>query len=393
MDIPEILLITFAGLAAIPTLVFTMQILLAAGVGDTEIGRYGRRPSIAVLMPAHNEAAIIGETLGSILPQLVANDRLLVVADNCTDETSAIAKECGAYVIERRNENLRGKGYALDFGLQCLAKQNPPEVVIIIDADCQVSSDCIDTLARRASSENRPIQALYLMQAPAIKSVTQAIAEFAWVVKNQVRPLGFKRLGLSCQLMGTGMAFPLNVLSDVNLAHGNMVEDMKLGIDLALKGFAPIFCPDALVTSEFPTSAQVTATQRTRWEHGHLATIFAETPRLLKAAIQRRDASLLAMALDLSVPPLSVLGLMLLILFGFAGVLTLVYGKTLTLSIVGVITAIFAVAALLAWYRFGRKILAFKTLCAAPFYMLRKIPLYLAFIVKRQQDWVKTERR
>ena len=168
----------------------------------------------------------------------------------------------------------------MDFGLQFLARNNPPDVLIIIDADCQVSPDCLNILARQAQNTNRPVQALYLMHAPENKSLTQAIAEFAWLVKNQVRPLGLKRLGLPCQLMGTGMAFPWAVIDRADLAHGDMVEDMKLGIDLALQGYAPLFCPDTLVSSEFPSSEQVSDKQRTRWEHGHMATILIESPRL-----------------------------------------------------------------------------------------------------------------
>ncbi|OAI21236.1 hypothetical protein A1359_19645 [Methylomonas lenta] len=392
MDFINTLLIVFTGLLAIPTLFFGMQVLLASGVTKRKIQPVGPRSSVAVLMPAHNEAQVIVDTLHSIIPQLGENDCLLVVADNCTDKTAALAKASRAKVIERQHETHRGKGYALDFGLQFLAQNNPPEVVIIIDADCQVSPTCIDTLARQAQSENRPVQALYLMQAPTNKSITQAIAEFAWLVKNQVRPLGLKRLDLPCQLMGTGMAFPWALLNQADLAHGNMVEDMKLGIDLALQGFPPEFCPDALVTSEFPTSEPVTSKQRTRWEHGHLATIFSETPRLLKAAIQRRDSHLLAMALDLSVPPLSVLGLALLAMFGMASVLAIATGSAISFYWVAGLNSIFAVAALAAWYTFGRKVLAFKALCVVPFYMLRKIPLYLAFVFKRQQGWVKTER-
>ena len=57
------------------------------------------------------------------------------------------------------------------------------------------------------------------------------------------------------------------------------------------------------------------------------------------------------------------------------------------------LNSIFAMAALAAWYAFGRKVLTINILCAVPFYMLRKIPLYLAFVFKRQQGWVKTERK
>ncbi|WP_404361167.1 glycosyltransferase family 2 protein [Methylotuvimicrobium sp. KM1] len=392
MDFIDIALIAFAGLLAVPTTVFALQVFLAAGAGRSSFQQTGVRSRMAVLMPAHNEAAVIVDTLSFILPQLDANDRLLVVADNCSDDTAALAKACGADVIERHDASQRGKGYALDFGLRFLAEHNPPEVLIVIDADCQVSHQCIDTLARRAAVENRPVQALYLMQAPPTQSLAQAIAEFAWLVKNQVRPLGFMRMGLPCQLMGTGMAFPWDVLQRADLAHGNMVEDMKMGIDLALQGFAPVFCPETLVTSEFPTSEQVTSKQRTRWEHGHLATILAETPRLLRAAIRMRDSRLLVMALDLAVPPLSVLALNLFLLLSIALALAIHVGGGLSVGLALLLNGLFAVATVLAWQRFGRHILSGRQLLGIPAYIIRKIPLYLGFLFRRQQEWVKTDR-
>ena len=78
------------------------------------------RPTIAVLMPAHNEALVIAQTLQSVLTQLTNQDQLLVVADNCSDDTAIIAKNLGANVLQRANLNQRGKGYALDYGIQHL---------------------------------------------------------------------------------------------------------------------------------------------------------------------------------------------------------------------------------------------------------------------------------
>jgi len=393
MDLFNNLFIVFSCLLTIPALVFALQVFLALRVTEPLGQQAEHRPRVAVLVPAHNEEEVIANTLQSITLQLGENDQLLVVADNCTDNTATIARKYTTHVIERQDESLRGKGYALDFGLQFLEENIPPEIVIIIDADCSLSPACIDMLAQQADIEHRPVQALYLMEAPKNKSITQAIAEFAWLVKNHVRPLGLKHLGLPCQLMGTGMAFPWDILRRANLAHGNMVEDMKLGIDLATQGYPPLFCPEALVTSEFPTSQHITHEQRKRWEHGHLSTIFNETPGLLKATIQRRDISLLSMALDLSVPPLSLLGLCLIVMLSMTILLTFFTAYIMPLVVMASLSSIFAASVFIAWYRFGREIVAFKALCGVPLYILRKIPLYVAFLIKRQKDWVKTERR
>lgn len=394
MDIFNYLLIIFASFLAVPTIVFVTQISFALAGGTDLVQQYKtKRDKVAIIVPAHNEESIIVSTLSSILPQLNDDDVLLVVADNCTDNTITLARESGAIAIERMDLSQRGKGYALDFGLQFLADNNPPEIVIIIDADCHVSANCIDVLARQAKAEQRPVQALYLMHSQENEGIKQAIAEFAWLVKNYIRPLGLKKLGLHCQLMGTGMAFPWVLLRQADLAHGNMVEDMKLGIDLAVNGFSPAFCPSALVSSEFPVSTAVSDEQRKRWEHGHIATIFTETPRLLKAALKQRKTSLLYMALDLSIPPLSLLGLWLLVMFLVTLFFAFFTASYLPLMFMSSLVGIFSIVIFIAWYRFARQILAFKTLCGVPLYIFRKIPLYFSFLIKRQKDWVKTERR
>ena len=192
--------------------------------------------TVAVVVPAHNEESVIGETITVLKTQLKEDDRLLVIADNCSDETAQITIGLNTEVVNRSDEEKRGKGYALDFGINHLKQDdNAPEVVIVIDADCHVQEDCLDRLISQCIQTGRPAQALYLMKSHSNK-LGRKIAEFAWIVKNQVRSLGYFRLGLPCQLTGTGMAFPYHLIVDADLANADLVEDMKLGINMARKG-------------------------------------------------------------------------------------------------------------------------------------------------------------
>jgi cellulose synthase/poly-beta-1,6-N-acetylglucosamine synthase-like glycosyltransferase len=343
------------------------------------------------LVPAHDEALVIRAMLASVTPQLLDGDRLLVVADNCSDDTAQLAHEAGAEVVERHDTRLRGKGYALDFGVRHLA-QRPPEVVIVVDADCQVGEGAIDCLARRCHELARPVQSLYLMRAPAGAGLKVQVAEFAWRVKNLVRPRGWARLGLPCQLMGAGMAFAWNDLSLINLANGHLVEDVKLGLDLCQQGKPPAFCPEALVTSQFPLSEQGLNSQRTRWEHGHLGLMLADAPKRAMAAITQRNASLAALTLDLLVPPLALLVLALLGLNLVTWLAYLLFGLAVPARLAFTGLALLAFAVVLAWARFCREVIPFSVLLYAPFYAARKIPLYLSFLIKRQVEWVRSKR-
>ena len=116
----------------------------------------------AVLVPAHNEALVIEDTIARLFPQLSSTDRILVVADNCSDNTALLAEAAGAEVIHRNDRQLRGKGHALDCGIRHLAA-DPPDAVIIVDADCTVGPGCLREIAELCISRQRPVQARYEM--------------------------------------------------------------------------------------------------------------------------------------------------------------------------------------------------------------------------------------
>lgn len=375
----------------IPILVLLAQVLLAMFPVRPASALPGPRPRVAVLIPAHNEEAGLLATLASVQPQLTPGDRILVVADNCSDRTADVARLAGADVVERSHAQLRGKGYALDFGVQALSA-SPPDVVVIIDADCIVGEGTIERVAGLAAQHGRPVQALYLMYLPSGSSALKKIAEFAWLVKNKVRPLGWFRRGWPCQLMGTGMAFPWQTIAKASLATGHIVEDMKLGMDLALAGSAPMFCPHALVYSYFPTSTEGVQSQRTRWEHGHLSMIASTAPATLLAGLRRASLSLFAFGLDLCVPPLALLVLLVCGLGVLSLLLALFGGPAGPLVLAVLAGAALGAAILMAWWRHGRAVLSGKELGLAVVYVLAKIPLYFRFLFRRQVAWVRSKR-
>jgi len=375
---------------SIPVITFFVQVLLSLLPGHKSTAAK-RTPTTTILIPAHNESTGIIQTLLSIKGQLTPNINVLVVADNCNDDTAAIAKSYGVEVIERHHDAERGKGYALDYGIQHLAK-HPPEVVLILDADCLVGEHAIATLVDQAVEYQRPIQGLYLMNAKKDSPLKIKIAAFAWAVKNWSRPLGFSRVGLACPLMGSGMAFSWRIISQVNFASGHIVEDLKLGIDFAKLNIPPLFCPAALITSEFPSSEEGINTQRTRWEHGHLSMILKEGLPLIVRGIKQANLNMLAMAIDMCLPPLALLVLIIAMLSMVGLLMSAVTHQLLPWSGILIDALLVAVAVILAWFKFGRNIVKFSELLMVPFYIATKIPLYAKFVFKRQSEWVRSKR-
>ena len=341
----------------------------------------------AILVPAHDEEAGIAATLTRVRAELQPEDRLLVVADNCSDGTATMARAAGAEVVERVDPTRRGKGFALDFGVRTL-EAAPPDVVVVIDADCLVQASATDLLIGQVLRTGRPAQAVYLLDAPAGVGIRSQLSAFAFRFKNLVRPLGLDRLGLPPLLNGTGMAFPWEVLRQAPLASGNIVEDMQLGLDLARAGHPPKFCAEARVGGLLPSGRDAARKQRTRWEHGHLRTLLAQVPRLLLSAVRQRRLGLLGLALELSVPPLSMLGL----LWVLAALLWCATQAPLPGALLASESLLAAATLLGSWIRFGRDCLPFTSLLAAPFYVLTKIPIYLAFVWKPERAWVRTTR-
>jgi cellulose synthase/poly-beta-1,6-N-acetylglucosamine synthase-like glycosyltransferase len=381
--------------AALPVLVLLAQVLLARGARPAT----GALPSrdaagqLAVLVPAHNEAAGIEATLRGLQAQLRGGDRLLVIADNCSDDTATVARRAGAEVVERHHATQRGKGYALDFGVRHLAATQAPSIVLIVDADCQLDPHAIDILVHHCASSGRPVQALYEMNAPSGAGLRARVSAFAWRVRNRVRPLGWWRVGAPCQLMGTGMAFAWAQLRDAPLASGNIVEDVQLGVDLALHGTPPLFVPQARVFSEFPAADDAAAAQRRRWEHGNLSVMLRHGPRLLGAALARADLRLAAMAVDLMVPPLALLVQLQLALALIGAAALLVGAGVLPLALCMAALVLLLLAIVAAWRLAGRDVVGWSELVlTAPAYALRKLPMYLAFLWKRESTWVRAKR-
>lgn len=387
-----LLLSGLALVASLPAVVLGVECLLALlPLRRDRRAERGERPPLAVIVPAHNEAGGIAETIDAILPQLSSADRLLVIADNCTDRTAEVARQLGAAVLERFNDQLRGKGYAVQFALEHLAS-DPPAVVINIDADCQPLPGCLERIARVAFASGHPVQAAYLMQPPEAASPGTRVSALAVLVKNYVRPRGLQRLKLPCLITGSGVAYPWSVLQQVPLPQSHIVEDMDYSIDLALAGLAPLPCMEAVIESRLPDARTAAHTQRTRWEHGHLSVILAQGPRLLAGALRKRSVRLLAMWLELIVPPLS----LLLCLLGFVGAGLLLVGLLTGIwepaSLFACAASVGVIGLTLAWWRFGRRVLPTAMLGKVPHYVLGKLAIYGRFVSSRETAWVPTAR-
>lgn len=369
--------------------IFTVEALL----GTTRlkpVAMRGPLPSVCILIPAHNEAAIIAATLERLRPMLLDGIRLLVVADNCSDETAQLVRRAGHAVVERVDPDRRGKGYALAFGRDHL-QAAPPDCVIVFDADCETDALSIAMLAQHCVGRQKIVQSRYVLSADRKAPPKIQISNFAFWFKNVVRQRGATRLGGAAVLTGTGMAFPWSKFEHAPLASPNIVEDLALGLYFTQIGEAPIYLEQATVVSAAAGEA-ATLAQRSRWEHGFLATAKSHGLRAVLDGLTQPNRKLFQLGLHLLVPPLAFLllaSISVLLVLGTIGLLT---GYWLAFATLAAVVAAAMSLVFVNWLIEGRTWLSCGSLLRIPLYLVWKVPVYLGFARGHQVGWTRTER-
>ena len=383
------------GVILMPVFMFALECFLSflpsIFGSKSKIEDDSERPRLAVIIPAHNESAGVVHTIRDVLGQLTDRDRALVVADNCDDNTAEVARQCGAEVSVRRNMEYRGKSYALQHGLETLA-DDPPEVVIFVDADCRLSSNALTSLATKAASMDRPVQGSYIFGGQEGGAASNLASSLTLRFKNHIRPLGSSRLGMPCQLTGSGMAFPWHTLKLVNVANGSLTEDAELGVDLALAGYPPVFCSEAKIGGSVPKGWDAHVQQRRRWEQGYLQSILTNAPQMFFKAIRTGRPALLWSAIDLCIPPLALLGLIWFIAFCFSLLTAWTGGSWIPLYLLSFGAVLMGASIVLGWHIHCRKQVGIKSLLSIPWFVIRKVTIYGSLIFNREKIWLRTER-
>jgi len=351
----------------------------------------GAWASAVIVIPAHEEEASIAATIAELGAEAAGLAQLLVVADNCSDGTAEIAAAGGARTIVRTNPTFRGKGYALAFARDELARM-PPDVVLVVDADCRIDRQGLTALIDAAATRACPAQAVNLLRPDLTAAPFVQVSNFAFMLRNLIRQRGLQRLAGRVHLTGTGMALPWKLFEQADLGGASIVEDLNLGVSLAEQGHAAVLIEQATVWSS-AASAQDTLQQRARWEGGFLTNALPAGLRGLWRNVVQFDGRGLAAAIDLCIPPLAVLGLVdgvALILLGLAGAAGAGSGAFFAVLSASVAAGI---AILLAWLREGRAFASGSALVRIPIYVARKLPIYVRLLVRgAPRDWVRTDR-
>lgn len=382
-------------LAALPTAAVAYLGLLTLLSGKVKPPAEARRTlRFVLLIPAHDEAGEIADTLRSCdridwPPEL---RRILVVADNCTDGTAAIAESHGADVVTRNDTAHRGKGYALATGYARIIADGWADAVVVMDADSRPDPKLFTAFAARIETQAEAIQCFHGVANPQ-RSWRTRLMTIALAIFHRLRSRGRERLGLSCGLRGNGMCFTTALLARVPHQAHTIVEDLEYGIQLGLAGVRVHYADEAEVLAEMPVDASSATSQRQRWEGGRARFARDHAPALFAAAMHKRSAMLLDLGLDLIIPPLSTIALATAGLLGLSIALA-AHGVTgwhaATLPIVG--TIILGAHIIRGVQLSGLGSSAWFSLMTAPFYVVWKIGARYLAPSAAQSEWVRTQR-
>ena len=240
----------------------------------------------AVLICARNESAVIADLIGSLRSQTYDQSLLhiFVLADNCTDDTSDIARSAGATVYERFNNVQVGKGYALQTLLGHLEQDYPAgfDGYFVFDADNILDPDYIAAMNRTFSQGHDIVTSYRNSKNYGDNWISAGYA--LWFLRES-RYLNHARslLGTSCAVSGTGFLFIRAVLEETGPWPFHLLtEDIQFSVHEILQGRKVAFAPDAVLYDEQPTTFRQSWRQRMRWSQGYLQVFRDYGARLLR---------------------------------------------------------------------------------------------------------------
>ncbi|MBN1842118.1 MAG: glycosyltransferase family 2 protein [Deltaproteobacteria bacterium] len=351
----------------------------------------------AILIPAHNEAAVIRATLESV-KTLDYSEMLydvIVIADNCTDETAELARQYEARVLERKDERERGKGFALQWAFESLKARGDfagYDAFVIIDADTVFDPLFLEAMNKRIAKGEMAIQGYYDVKNPGASPMA-SLSYLGFALSRNLRYKGRTSLGWSSNLLGNGMCFSKEIIRRFGWDATSIVEDMEYAVMLRLNGITVSFGPEALVFAEIPDTFKDSKIQRSRWDIGRFQVRNRYLVQLIKEALRKRDIGYLDMAMELLIPPFSLFVVLCLILFGLF--LSSSFTAIDTLS-----TMWFTIILMLVTYILLGLVKAktgwrtYINLVYAPFFLMWRVKTVIwGYFAKVGKHWIKTARK
>lgn len=271
-------------LAVIGIFTFHLDIYWLIGFFFTrKFKRANHKHKYAILIPARNEEAVIGNLLDSIKKQNYDKELItvFVVADNCTDNTAGIARENGAICYERFNDKDRTKGFALQFLFENIERDygiKSFEGYFIFDSDNLLKTDYISRM-NDAFDAGEKIVTSYRNTKNFDENWIASIYALHWLRSIRRNHRARSALRLATNVQGTGFLFA-NELVENGWKYTSLTEDRAFTADAVAQGYRISYNDEAEFYDEQPTSLRIAWRQRVRWSKGHILAFLESGPAL-----------------------------------------------------------------------------------------------------------------
>ncbi|MBP3952646.1 glycosyltransferase family 2 protein [Bacillus suaedae] len=246
--------------------------------------------SFAILVAAHNEEQVIAPLLENLKKLDYPKDlyEVIVICDNCTDQTAEIVTKHGVKAMERFDEDRKGKGYAMEWMLNQLWQQERQfDAIIVFDADNLVSKNFLLEMNHKLMDGHRVIQSYVETKNPYDSWVTLSYAITYWYI-NRMWQQARHNWGMASTLAGTGMCFESNLLKEMGWDATSLTEDVEFTARCIGNEVYPTWANQAIVYDEKPIKLMSSVRQRLRWMRGHTDCARRYMKPLLLQAIRTR---------------------------------------------------------------------------------------------------------
>lgn len=224
------------------------------------------------VIPAHNEESVIKNLVDSLQEQDYPKELydIYVIADNCNDNTAQIAKDSGAIVLKRFDEEHKTKGFALNWFLQQKIEENADyDAMCVFDADNIVDKNFLKNMNKKLCQGEEVVQGYRDIKNPTDSWISAGYAIFYWMM-HRFYHLARYNLGLSPLLNGTGFMVKFDLLKPDGWQTETLTEDIEYSLINIASGRKLGWAVDAIVYDEQPTTFKASWSQRSRWSVGHL---------------------------------------------------------------------------------------------------------------------------
>ena len=224
------------------------------------------------VIPAHNEESVIKNLVDSLQEQDYPRELydIYVIADNCNDNTAQIAKDAGAIVLKRFDEEHKTKGFALNWFLQQKIEENADyDAMCVFDADNIVDKNFLKNMNKKLCQGEEVVQGYRDIKNPTDSWISAGYAIFYWMM-HRFYHLARYNLGLSPLLNGTGFMVKFDLLKPDGWQTETLTEDIEFSLINIAAGRKLGWAVDAIVYDEQPTTFRASWSQRSRWSVGHL---------------------------------------------------------------------------------------------------------------------------